>query len=306
MSRDQMRHGLAAAPWHRAVACRVAAALALCLGALMPPDAVSAINLPGTPACDPTRQSCAPTVCQVNTCFASAAAKRQYELENNCFFVSDPCETLNDNQCCSTDARTGRKVVVPKAAEQLNEDFDWAEYQRQCPDRAQSRAAPNGVWAQCRVGQRHEPTDAYPVVRVEANGGARSYCIDGCSTPPAVVNALFRTGIFIVAHKDNPTGQPTSSFFEACAGHDKCYQTCTAGDQRTCDDRLLADMLQACATVPANHRTRVTTLGVEHQVNTREKCVSAANNMHNGLRAPMVGGVNAFNKRRQQYCQCCP
>lgn len=282
-------------------------ALVLMLACLshLPVGLANTLGLPGSPACDPTRQSCAPTVCQVNTCFASEAARRQYERENNCFFVRDPCESLNENQCCSTDARTGRKVIVPKVATELNEDFDWTEYQRQCPDRAQSRAAPNGVWSQCRVGQRHEPTDAYPVVRVEANGGARSYCIDGCSTPPAAVNALFRTGIFIVPNKDNPSGHPTSSFFEACAGHDKCYQTCTAGDQRTCDDQLLADMLRACATIPADHETTVTTLGISHQVNTRDKCTSAANNMHTGLRAPGVGGVNAFNKRRQQYCQCC-
>lgn len=154
--------------------------------------------------------------------------------------------------------------------------------------------------------------DDYAVVTVEKNGSARPYCIDGCSTPPGMVNKLFRLGIFIFENKDNPTGAGPggfgsgSSFFGACASHDKCYQTCNGNDQETCDDRLLADMLAVCRQIPADHVTTFTnTLGFQDEENTRNKCESAANNMHTGLQSPLPASKRAFKVRRQQYCQCC-
>ena len=174
----------------------------------------------------------------------------------------------------------------------------------------QNSAPPDALWAQCVVGHKHSPSDDYNVVLVEKNGSSRDYCIDGCSTPPGAVTSLWRSGIFIFQDKDNPTGNgpggfgPSSSFFNACAQHDRCYQTCSMGtDQSACDNKLLADMLAACATIPPAHTTTfIGNLGRPKTVNTREKCTSAANDMHTGLQ---VGGSGAFKTRRSQYCQCC-
>ena len=175
----------------------------------------------------------------------------------------------------------------------------------------QSGAPPDALWAQCEVGQKHNPSkDDWVVAIKEKNGASRDYCIDGCSTPPAVVNLLWRTGVFIFEDKDNPTGKgpggigATSSFFNACAAHDRCYQTCSIGvDQSACDNRLLTDSLAACATIPPAHTTTfINNLGESDDENTRAKCEGAANKMHTGLQA---AGSPAFKTRRTQYCQCC-
>jgi hypothetical protein len=62
-------------------------------------------------------------------------------------------------------------------------------------------------------------------------------------------------------------------------------------------------MLRVCNSIPVDHVTTFTNnFGFQDDENTRDKCQSAANRMHTGLRA---GGGPAFDTRRQQYCQCC-
>lgn len=250
-----------------------------------------------------------PKVCDVQVCFKNSAAKQQYENQNNCKFPTKglcgdkPIDAAT--QCCGKDAKSGSAKIKDRQITQLDSKFDWANYQKECPNMRQSEGKPDALWAQCVVGQKHDSTDDYPVVTVEKNGNSRSYCIDGCSTPPDKVHKLFKVDIFLVENKDNPAGFTSSSFFGACAAHDKCYQSCNGNDQKFCDDQLLNGMLQACSTIPTNHETNITTAGITHAVNTRKRCVTAANTMYDGLRLPVVGGVGAFNKRRQQYCQCC-
>jgi hypothetical protein len=256
-----------------------------------------------------------PKKCQESICFSSAQAQANFEKENNCRF-GDQCGVFfiqdKDTFCCGKDVTTGSDTPVNKVQAQLNPSFDWENYKKQCPNMRQSEGAPNAVWAQCVVGQKHNASDDYVVDKVEKNGNSRSYCIDGCSTPPDIVKNLTAAGIFIFANKDNPTGEgpggygKDSSFYGSCALHDKCYQTCDGNNQRTCDDRLLANMLAVCNRIPAGHITTfINNLGFEDDENTRDKCRSAANKMHTGLRTPFEASKAAFKLRRQQYCQCC-
>lgn len=267
----------------------------------------------GTPAAPVQR------ICEINACFINEAAKRKYEEENNCKFVNGAVcggKTYDkDTQCCGKNAKTGSDEIQNKQATALNGDFNWEAYRKQCPNMRQSEGAPDGLWAQCRVGQRHGAGDDYTVVEVQRPAGnpkARSYCIDGCSTPPGTVTLLYRTGYFIFRNKDNPTGGgpggigELASFFGACAAHDKCYQTCDTRDQKACDDELLANMLAVCNRIPPNHVTVFkNNLGFDDEENTQNKCREAADIMHTGLRLPIEASRAAFKMRRQQYCQCC-
>lgn len=257
-----------------------------------------------------------PSVCDVGVCFSTEAARQAYERENNCRFppqaVCGGVPMNPDSQCCGRDARTGADRVQARQRTALDTDFNWDRYRRECPGMRQSEAPPDGLWSQCVVGQRHEDADHWVVREVVAhpqNPQARPYCIDGCSTPPSAVRALYRSGWFIFEDKDNPTGAGPggfgegSSFYPACANHDRCYQSCDSRNRQTCDDQMLQDMRAACNAIPADHVTTfINNLGFEDDENTRDKCHSAANRMHTGLR---VGGGAAFDKRRQQYCQCC-
>lgn len=257
-----------------------------------------------------------PGVCQGGACFKDAATKYKYEQDHNCRFPpAAVCsgQPMNpDTQCCGKDESTGQDKIQNRQAQADAADFRWSTYTQQCPNMKQSEGAPDALWAQCVVGQRHGASDHWPVREVVQNPGspnARSYCIDGCSTPPGVVSSLYRAGWFIFNDKDNPTGAGPggfgegSSFYGACANHDKCYQTCSSTPRNTCDNNLLADMTTACNRVPADHVTTfINNFGFEDDENTRDKCLAAANRMHTGLQ---IGGGPAFNTRRQQYCQCC-
>jgi hypothetical protein len=255
----------------------------------------------------------------VGVCILSDLGRRQFEQQNNCYFSDEYCGGTSPahridrrTQCCGSDPVSGRPSAQQKQISQGNASFNWDNYVRSCPNMRQSEGPPDALWPQCRVGQRHTAGDFWEVQEVEPQPGsanARPYCIDGCSTPPQWVNRLYRTGTFIFNDKDNPTGAGPggygsgSSFYQACAVHDRCYQTCNNNSQTTCDNNLLRDMLNVCLTIPANHVTTFTNnLGFDDDENTRSKCESAANNMHTGLQ---VGGRPAFSIRRQQYCQCC-
>jgi len=257
----------------------------------------------------------APGTCQVSVCFKDSEAKRQYEKENNCKFPSDAVcngkKIDEETQCCGKNAKTGKDEIQDKQIRSLNKNFDWDIYQKQCPNMRQSEGNADALWAQCVVGQRHSADDDWPVREVLSNPNnpkARTYCIDGCSTPPGTVKSLYRAGTFIYEDKDNPTGAgggfgQGASFYGACRQHDICYQTCTSTDRAACDDQMLRDMLAVCARIPENHTTTFTgNFGLTVTVNTKEKCEDAANTMHTGL--DWFGG-KAFKNRKQQYCQCC-
>ena len=249
-----------------------------------------------------------PKVCDVQVCFQNSVAKQQYENQNNCKFPNKglcgdkPIDAAT--QCCGKDAKSGSAKIKDRQITQLDSKFDWTNYQKECSNMRQSEGKPDALWAQCVVGKKHAADDDYPIVAVEKNGNARSYCIDGCSTPPAAVSAAYTAEIFLFKDKDNPTGFTSSSFFGACAAHDKCYQSCNGNDQKFCDDQLRANSILACNTIPPNHQTTLTLFGVHHQVQTLEKCLKAAEKMHTIL-STLGLGKSAFNTRRQQYCQCC-
>ena len=255
----------------------------------------------------------------VGVCILSDVGRRQFEQQNNCYFSDEYCGGTSPahrldrrTQCCGNDPVSGRPSVQGKQISRAQESFNWDNYVRSCPNMRQSQGQADALWPQCRVGQRHTASDHWVVQEVVAppgNANARPYCIDGCSTPPAAIELLYRSGTFIYRDKDNPTGAGPggfgsgSSFYQACAAHDRCYQTCNNNNQATCDNNLHRDMLNVCRSIPADHVTTFTNnLGLEDDENTRSKCESAANNMHTGLQ---VGGRPAFSARRQQYCQCC-
>jgi len=252
-------------------------------------------------------------------CILSDQGRRQFELQNNCYFSDEYCGGTSQahhidrkTQCCGKDPTSGKPATQDKQISRANDDFNWDNYVKSCPKMRQSEGNADALWPQCKAGQKHHPEDHWVVQEVEVqpgNGNARPYCIDGCSTPPAAIEVLYRSGWFIYWDKDNPTGAGPggygsgSSFYQACAVHDRCYQTCSNASRQTCDDNILADMLRVCNSIPVEHVTTFTNnLGFQDDENTRDKCQSAANRMHTGLR---IGGGSAFDTRRQQYCQCC-
>jgi len=258
-----------------------------------------------------------PGVCTGNACFKNMAAKEKHEKDYNCLFPADAlCNGKafkSDLSCCGKNANNGKDEIQIKQSKTVSAGFKWEDYIKQCPNIKQSEGESDNLWSRCAVGQRHSASDTWPVQEVEANPNnpnARSYCIDGCSTPPVAINSLKNTGHFIFADKDNPTGAGVggiggaTSFYGACATHDRCYQSCEKSkDQDSCDNQLLQNMMAVCNAVPANHITTfINNLGFSGNVNTRSKCIGAANKMHTGV---YWGGKNAFNLRRQQYCQCC-
>jgi hypothetical protein len=261
-------------------------------------------------SCNPLIQSCTTPVkeCTANSCFANEVEKEKFEKANNCKFPNDTplCGTAKIDkatQCCGKDAQTGKPSVRDRLMTQLNPDFKWDDYVKQCPAMRQREGGPDALWNQCVVGQRHDPNDDdWPVIVVQPNllnSNARPYCVDGCSTPNQIVSYAVTAGIFLVKDKDNPTGFPGASFIGGCSAHDVCYQTCSQNTQTDCDNRLLANNLANCENIPANHKTP-NIIGVG--ISTRGICVGAATAMHAGLWA---GGKAAFSRRRQQYCQCC-
>ncbi|WP_265655742.1 hypothetical protein [Verminephrobacter aporrectodeae] len=256
----------------------------------------------------------APTVnvCSANLCFRNAEARREYEQRNNCtIFDGDLCASRVVNaatQCCVMDSVTQISKIQQKQYTKLNKKFNWDIYSKECTKMQQSQAKPDELWAQCKVGQKHSANDDYPVVHVEQNGSARTYCIDGCSTPPGTVKNLTRLGVFIFPDRDNPSGAGlggignASSFFPACSEHDKCYQTCNSNNQQVCDKKMLSDMTAACERIPKDHITTFKGNFEIKTIKTHIACMRSAKTMHMGLEK---FGSNAFSLRRQQYCQCC-
>jgi hypothetical protein len=267
-----------------------------------------------------------PQPCKFGLCFKNPQDEAEYERANNCKF-GEQCGTqfIKDKQtkCCGKDPKTGAAVPVDKVPSVLNPDFNWADYQKQCPNMRQSEAAPDNTWKECKVGERETSND-YPIIHVEPypinSATTREYCIDGCSTPQAALNIGVSLNIFVTNDKDNPTGHPNSSFLEACTFHDVCYQTCTERSQSACDDAMLRRMQESCRAVPENSTSSITVtsnvggipISAVVHINTRRACFDAASAYRTGLGLPysaannMLGLLeNAFLKRKQQYCQCC-
>jgi hypothetical protein len=248
-----------------------------------------------------------PKPCNAGICFKNPQDEADFERQNNCKF-GEQCGAQfiknKDTTCCGKDVKTGADTPVDKQIKTEVKNFDWANYQKQCPNMRQSTGGPDSLWKQCVVGQKHGEKDEWPVKEVIKNSGARDYCIDGCSTPQLAVSLAFRLEIFLIADKDNPIGHPNSSFYNACKQHDICYQTCSSNSQLNCDAALRDNSIQSCSNIPENHQTTITTFGISKQVNTRRKCIDAANRMFNVLSDANLGEA-AFNTRRQQYCQCC-
>jgi hypothetical protein len=264
-----------------------------------------------------------PRLCDAKVCFANPAARADYERENKCVFgnkCGDELITDSTRQCCGGDPNKEGKQKIQDKFQTTESDILairwWNIYKKQCPNMTQNTAPPDALWAQCHIGEKHNPAkDDWNVAEVVKNGSARDYCVDGCSTPRGIVNKLFLSGIFLFEDKDDPTGKGatgnrgvSTSFYNACAAHDRCYQTCSIGvDQNACDDKLLEDMLRVCESVAPMHTTTyINNLGFSVTVFTRNSCITAANKMHTGLDAAFgAGGSGAFRTRRTQYCQCC-
>jgi hypothetical protein len=240
--------------------------------------------------------------CSGGICFSSPAAKAAYEKANNCTFSG--CPNLNaQTQCCVTDPSTGKQTPVDKQISSAPKTFSWQNYVKECTNMHQSDAKPDSLWQSCTVGKKQSSSDDYAIIRVMQNPNdpnARPYCIDGCSTPPSVVGALFALGIFLVPDRNDPSGVASASFLTACSNHDVCYQTCSASlDESACDKQLLSQSDAACQTIPAN-QTSYTTQG--QIIGVRDSCLAAAQTMYEGL---VKYGSKAFNMRREQMCQCC-
>lgn len=248
-----------------------------------------------------------PTACDAHVCFENEIAKKQYEQDKNCKFMAKGLcgdKPLDEaKQCCGKDAKSGNAKIKDRQITQSDSKFDWASYQKECPNMRQSEGKPDALWVQCVVGKKHDPSDDYVIMHVKPFPGnlkARNYCIDGCSTPPAVVNVLYGTGIFLTPDRNNPSGYPRASFLDACAAHDICYQTCGKNnDKATCDSNLLNQSIQACEVIPKNNFTE--SQDGPNQ-NTHDACIKAANTMNYGLQKE---GHKAFVNRKEQYCQCC-
>ena len=249
-----------------------------------------------------------PKICAVQACLKSDAIKQQFEQQNSCKFQNKglcgdkPIDGAT--QCCGKDENSGNAKIKDRQITQLDSKFDWASYQKECPNMRQSEGKPDGLWAQCVVGQRqNSATDDWPILVVQKNSvnpKVRPYCIDGCSTPRSVVKSLYNLGVFLVADKDNPSGFPGATFVGPCSSHDVCYQTCgPANDQDSCDNKLLAESLRACEAIPRNH-VSIDVFG--NSRSTFGACKNAANKMNTGLQ---FGGKNSLFIRKQQYCQCC-
>lgn len=277
----------------------------------MPLTAAELLRGDTTAPCDPTNSTCISEAekpnCSVTACFATEEAQKAYENQHQCIFTS-PCGDFNTaTQCCGHNPRTGKPAVIDKVFSTPGvlmpgfDSFTWKNLNMACPNRRQNNAPPDDTWSMCAIGERHSPDDHYKIIDIRGNGKARPFCIDGCSTPPQIVATLYGLGTFLKPDRDNPINYSAkSSFLGGCTKHDVCYQTCDK-EQAECDDQLLQSMIDACHSIP--HYSLTSRLyPTPTVVLTRNHCMNAARVMHIGL---TLAGQTSFQKRRQQYCQCC-
>ena len=141
------------------------------------------------------------------------------------------------------------------------------------------------------------------------------HCIDGCSVPAKLTPLAAFFNIWKVPGSVNnqdptrgldPFTSPTS-YYEACAGHDRCYQTC-GSDRGDCDSTLHANMVAKCSAAPADVFITVVFSNPEAlptvvQVPLPEACSHNASVYK--LFLGLLGGL-AHGDRQAQYCDCCP
>ena len=141
----------------------------------------------------------------------------------------------------------------------------------------------------------------------------RPHCIDGCSQAYVLATIFPIVGLGPVVDTQNPTGigdrygngAVSSSFYPACKGHDKCYQTCSKEDKSDCDSTMYDTMKAACNNVPLDLFIEKEIFGTPRSVvriNAKSQCERNAYAYYSGL-VLLAGG--AFADRKAQYCDCC-
>ena len=143
-------------------------------------------------------------------------------------------------------------------------------------------------------------TDTYEQI------GSVTYSVDGCSVP-TWTHSGFPPGLFI-RHLGDPTTNPLAEiFFEACRGHDLCYQTC-GSDQGQCDSALYNDILAECnRQIPPNRPGT----GWEGSPNAEVpfiqslllECRQEAGKVYAGV---FAFGALAHYQRQGEMCVACP
>jgi len=92
---------------------------------------------------------------------------------------------------------------------------------------------------------------------------------------------------------DNPNISPAilcfgPSFFDPCAGHDRCYDSCNSPGKAACDSQFLAAMQAVCASA---------------SIQCRLSCIINAQLYYQAVNN--FGG-GPFESGQQHACQCCP
>ena len=119
------------------------------------------------------------------------------------------------------------------------------------------------------------------------------YQYDGCTIVPDNPTLGFLTAF---SSQECIDFQSDENCTGACDEHDRCYQTCWAGDleaaRLACDDKFLSNARLTCLNEV-----------IINPLKTAE-CLSWAETYYQFLRVPMIGGT-AFMNRQKQVCFCC-
>lgn len=127
--------------------------------------------------------------------------------------------------------------------------------------------------------------------------GSVTYEVDGCSVPDSL-HVLYPAGLFVKT--GNPFINPLAiGFYNACAAHDVCYQTCKS-DQNQCDSKIFEDISAFCESIPDDKPGSGFYPG---NPNLKNECRTASRGVYIGL---IGGGFIAHRARQQQMCVGCP
>jgi hypothetical protein len=131
-------------------------------------------------------------------------------------------------------------------------------------------------------------------------GGLGEVKIDGCSVPGFVQNNVFPPGLFILPGQP-PVHPLATIFFNGCAGHDRCYQTCKS-NQGTCDRALRDEIKGHCNAIDPSIPYSEGPGPTPYTHPLRTACLNFADNVYYGL---FAFGFVAHNERQSQVCKCC-
>ena len=130
-----------------------------------------------------------------------------------------------------------------------------------------------------------------------------THAIDGCSTPENKFY-LFPPNLFVNPNESgnfslNPLSKP---FYDACAAHDVCYQTC-GSSQNTCDAGLHNRLMSHCDSLSKTKSGSgfFDLLGIS--ASEYDECRLSANRMYAAL---IAVGHNAHSHRQKEMCIACP